>query len=258
MAEAAWLPSRAGSGPTPAERFLTAWKVLEQELGERWDRVHAGRRADMDAVLRWAVTVKLLTAEAEDFLQSCRRARNAYVHVAFPGYVGPIALPPEPVVQRVERLARSLRTPERVGGVARPAVTCSAETPLREALHVMRTHDFSQLPYEHVSLGWVLVTRDQVARWVEVQAEDDGTLLADLSLPVGDLADDARIGPTHPVVLSASAPVAAALARLEEALRLPDQAEGGYPVVLVAPRPGQRAKILSSDDLPRLYDLLGR
>jgi len=35
---------------------------------------------------------------------------------------------------------------------------CDVSCSLRDALALMRTHDFSQLPYCHDELGWILVT----------------------------------------------------------------------------------------------------
>jgi len=244
-----------------ADRFLTSWKHLEQHLCTRWNS-HAPRQAvsnDMDRALAWAREQRLISVDSEDFLRQCRNARNAYAHVAFDGYVGPVTLPPEPVVRRLERITESLRTPVRVERVSKPALTCEPTTPLRDALHEMRQNDFSQLPYQHPELGWLLVTRDQVARWLEVEAEDDPIVVVDLSTDVRQLADDLRIGPVHPRSVAGGCTVTDVLAELEEALRQPDDQVGGYPAVLVVARdPSAPPRILAPDDLPHLYKVLGR
>lgn len=75
------------------DRFLTAWKLLEQHLAEVWSEHERRAAPDAAALLRWAERRRLLSADTEDFLQGCRMARNAYAHVAFDGYRGPVTLP---------------------------------------------------------------------------------------------------------------------------------------------------------------------
>jgi hypothetical protein len=195
----------------------------------------------------------------EDFLQSCRQARNAYAHVAFDGYAGAVTLPPPPVVERLERIVASFRNPVKVTSVAVAAQTCDPATPLQHALRLMRQGDFSQLPYCHPDRGWLLVTRDQLARWLQVHADDSGLALVDLTQPVATLADDPRVGPVQPRRVPPATLLAEAIDQLEEALHLPDHEPGGYPFLLVDAA-GSRTppKVVSVDDLPQAYDLLGR
>jgi CBS domain-containing protein len=201
----------------------------------------------------------LVNAETVDFLHSCRAARNAYAHVSFEGYDGPVTHPPMEVVHRLERILASLRSPARLTSVAPRAVTCAASCTLRDALALMRAHDFSQLPYRHGEFGWILVTREQVSRWLEAETDDDGTALTDLTLPVSMLADRPDVGPVEPRLLGPNATLSDALRELEEALRTPDSKPGGYAVILInRPEAAASPWILASDDLPRLYDLLGR
>lgn len=245
----------------PAHRFLTAWKHLEHHLCTKWRSAHRqdpSSTAAMERVLRWASEQHLISADTEDFLQRCREARNAYAHVAFDGYTGPVTLPPDAVVKRLEAVARSLRNPSRADQVAPTAVVCEASTPLRDALHQMRQNDFSQLPYLHPRMGWLLVTRDQVARWLEVEAETDPVVLMDLTHPVVQLADDPRVGAVHPRFVRAGSTIAEALTELEGTLRQPDDEDGGYPAVLVGCSRDGDPRILAPDDLPRMYKLLGR
>ncbi len=245
---------------TAADRFLTAWKRLEAEFSSRWAAAHKGiREPDTAAMLAWAERQHLLSGEAADFLHSCRAARNAYAHVAFEGYDGPVTLPPLEVVHRLERILATMRSPARLTSVAPRAVTCVASCTLRDALALMRTHDFSQLPYRHDELGWVLVTREQVSRWLETETDEEGTALTDLMLPVSSLADRPDVGPVQPRLLGPDASLSDALTELEGALRTPDSEPGGYAVVLINRQDASASPwILASDDLPRLYELLGR
>lgn len=245
---------------TAADRFLTAWKRLEAEISSRWREANKGiREPDAAAILAWAERQQLLNGDAGDFLHSCRAARNAYAHVSFEGYDGPVTHPPLEVVHRLERILASLRSPARLTSVAQRAVTCNASCTLRDALALMRRHDFSQLPYRHDELGWILVTREQVSRWLEAETDVDGTALTDLMLPVSTLADRADVGPVQPRLLGPDATPSDALKELEGALRTPDSEPGGYAAILII-RHDESAFpwILASDDLPRLYELLCR
>ena len=124
----------------------------------------------------------------------------------------------------------------------------------------MHQHNFSQLPYRHDTHGWVLLTRYQVARWLEAQAEEDDIVLGDLSVPVTALADDPRVGPVVPRTLTPASSVVEAIRELEDALHSPDEIDGGYPLVLVE-QPQHRKNpihVFTVADLPRAYDLLGR
>jgi hypothetical protein len=76
---------------TVADRFLAAWKRLEAEISARWGDAHKGiREPDTAAMLTWAERQHLMSGAAADFLHSCRAARNAYAHVSFEGYDGPV------------------------------------------------------------------------------------------------------------------------------------------------------------------------
>lgn len=236
-----------------AHRFLAAWKRVERHLVE----VLVPASGDMNQLLRLAERRRLLTPESEDFLQSCRRARNAYAHIGFDGYVGPVAVPPREVVHRLERLAVALTSPGRARSVASPARACEALDPVRCALDVMRRGDFSQVPYQHPGHGWVLFTREHVSAMVEAAVDQDGVATIDLTTSVVSAA--ASVGVVRPVVLGREASAAEALDAFERTLTVPDSEPGGYPaLLLVGTRPDDPPSIITADDLPRLYDLLGR
>jgi len=81
------------------------------------------------------------------------------------------------VIHRLGRIGSALRHPARAQGFAPPAVTCDQDCRLDHALDLMREHDYSQLPNRPQDDGWLLVTREQVSRWLEVEADADGHLL---------------------------------------------------------------------------------
>ncbi|SIM77086.1 hypothetical protein [Micromonospora cremea] len=245
-----------------ANRFDAAWKALESELKHRWrERTGggSGQQQTTFSMLTWARDQKLLTTDQERFLDRCRSVRNAYAHVSFEGYSGPVASPPREIVERLEKILGGLRHPRKVGEIATEASTCLPTTPLREALQTMHRGDFSQLPYRDEQRGWLLVTREQVGRWAEAKAEADGMVLLDLSAAVSELADHPEVGPVRPSQLDPSAALASAVAALESALHRPDDADGGYPLVLVTGKgAGAPVQVLAVDDLPRAYRELGR
>ncbi len=239
-----------------ATRFMTAWKRIENHL----TNLPGMQKGDMGQMLRWAERRRLITADAEDFLQACRRARNAYAHIAFEGYVGAVTLPPRSVVERLERLSIGLAFPGRAVSVASKARTCRDTDSVRTALDVMRAQDFSQVPYRHERHGWVLFTRRQVSAMVEAAADDSSTSLVDLSSTLREIGADPAVGMTVPARLPWSATVTEALESFEQTLVTPDDQPGGYPAVLLVREPGDAAApaILTADDLPRLYQTLGR
>lgn len=239
-------------------RFEQALCRLEGHLRTDWIRTSRGAQPDLGSLLAWAGTRHLLNRDVEVFLHDCRRARNAYAHVSFTQYDGPIGVPPEPVVQRLERILAQLQHPRSAGEVAPAAVTCRHDTPVHQALHQMHAEDFSQLPYQSAAGAWLLVTFEQVARWIAVEADIDGTTLVDLSTTVGALATHPSVGAVTPRLLAASAPLSTALDELEQALQTPDSAPGGYPFLVVLPRKAGNPQVLATDDLPDLYDWLGR
>jgi hypothetical protein len=244
-----------------ADRFFTAWKRLEKVTGERWQAAHPHQSVpDAATVLIWSQRTKLLTDEAADFIRRCRSARNAYAHVSFDGYEGPVAHPPAEVVHRLERLVVNLEHPARLSSVAPRAVTCDRTDSVLEALRLMRAGDFSQVPYVHEG-EWLLVTREQVSRWIEAEAEADRdrTALLDLDVAVYALAEHSGVGPVRPRLLGPRATVPDGARELEAALRTPDVEPGGYPLVLLLPDNSSHApRVLAADDLPQLYDLMGR
>jgi putative intracellular protease/amidase len=121
----------------------------------------------------------------------------------------------------------------------------------------MRRGDFSQLPFRRGE-DWELITRDQIARWVESVTDADGVALLDLRIPVGEVTAAPRVHTVRPATVAGDDPISRATEALEKALRTPDDVPGGYPAVLVIHGERTPPGILTADDLPGLYDLLGR
>lgn len=244
-----------------ADRFLTAWKRLERCLYEQRNEESNQRvNDDIIEILTWAWRTSRINTQVYSFLDRCRQARNAYAHVVFDGYEGPVTLPPAPVVERLERIAGALAKPPKVTAVSVKARVCRPETPVLEALAEMRVRDFSQLPYLDPSQGWRLITRDQIARWVEASAEVDAACLLDLTQPVAGLAGLPSVGAVIPRLAPRSMLLSDAVAELTSAFETPDHESGGYPVLLVldSERSSTSPELFAADDLPRAYHVLGR
>ncbi len=242
-------------------RFMTAWSRIEAQLAELYLEGRVGRERAPDSVvlIDWAEDERHLTRSQARFLGQCRRARNAYSHVAFDDYHGPLGFPPKDVTDRMERVLAGLVNPPKASAALPRATTCDASTPIRDALAVLREEDFSQLPYRHDDRGWLLVTRSQIAAWVEHATQEDGACLLDLNLPVRHLADEAGPGPIIPRMLTTQSRLSDVVLEMEQAFITPDHEPGGYPCVLVTEPSGDNAPFLMApDDLPHAYRLLGR
>ena len=241
-----------------AERFVESWKRLEFFLKESYREAHGVAMPRDTEALWWARQAGILSQDSFNFLTKCRHARNAYSHVIFDDYDGPVAVPPLPVTHRLERLVGALTNPPKVTAVSVRATTCDAYTPILDALRVMKKQDFSQLPFRSPGVGWMLVTREQVSRWVEGSAESDAACLLDLSRPVSDLPELAGVGPVIPRTVNRSTLLAEAVEELSNSFQIPDRDRGGYPLILVVGESESTPDVLAAEDLPRAYKMLGR
>ena len=246
---AVWsMLDRMSGEKTPVDRFNGAWRRFERCLNGLYppDRREGG---DSEAQIRRAMADGVVTREQGGFLEACRRVRNAFTHVSFDEYDGPAAAPPQPVVVRLERLVRELVDRVRLKEVTKPALTCRADDQLQDVLREMKEHDYTQVPYQLEGTGWVLLTRDQVARWVEDSAQEN-LVMVDLHTTVGELSE--AVGPVVPTVLAADSYLVDALAHLE-------WSEGeAYPAVIVDRGQGKPPGVLTAWDIPELYRRLGR
>jgi len=241
--------------------FHKIWNHIVEHLEEIHQENTPTNQGGVDPVrlIDWAEDHHHLTKAQSRFLHQCRRARNAYAHVAFDGYQGPLGFPPKDVADRLGRILSSLTKPPKASSGLPRATTCEADTPIRDALALMREHDFSQLPYRHPDQGWLLVTRAQIAHWVEQSTEHDGACLLDLKSPVGYLAGESGPGAVVPRRLSTGDRLADVVLELEQAFVTPDHEPGGYPTVLVLEDGSDNPPfIMAPDNLPESYRRLGR
>ena len=245
-----------------SDRYLAAFRRLEGALRELARNAGVlvsadGRDRDMIGLIELAEIRRWVQPEAARFLHSCRRARNAFTHIDFEGYAGPAALPPKEVVHRIERIAMSLENPPKARTVSQPAMTCTHASPIGEVLMLMHERDFSQVPFRSSEGAWELVTHQTVSRWASAEAGTESDCLLDLRLPVSQVVEAAGMR-CRPTVRGSDASVTELIADLEAAVKLPDDAVGGYGAVLVEVGEGGSLRIFVPDDLPRAYDVVGR
>ena len=249
--------------PDPASsqiEFTRQWNYIERHLKEafRASNPDPDEAPKANALIDWAVDSRRISQKQARFLHQCRDARNAYAHVAFDGYKGPLGFPPQEVSDRLAQVLKGLTKPPKASTGLPRASTCEPATPVREVLSVMRERDFSQIPYHHDEHGWVLVTRAQIAHWVEDSAETDGACLLDTTTPVAHLADHSWPGAIKARCLDTTARLADVVAEIEEAFTTPDHEPGGYPAVLVIEQNSDNPPfIMVPADLPEAYRRLG-
>ena len=242
-------------------QFTKQWNHIEEYLqgAHRTDTTDSTGKTDPIVLIDWAEDSRLISPTQARFLHQCRRARNAYAHVAFDGYEGPLGFPPKDISDRLGRILSSLTRPPKASSGLPRAVTCEPSTPIRDVLSVMRENDFSQIPYRHENHGWVLVTRAQIAHWVEDSAESDGACLLDTTTSVAHLADLSWPGPVITRHLLTTARLVDVVTEIEEAFTTPDHEPGGYPAVLIIEQNSDNSPfIMVPADLPDAYRRLGR
>lgn len=239
-----------------AQDFDRTWRRLEEHLEATYADALMDRRPEGSLLnlISEARRRGHLRDDSCRFLHACRQLRNVYTHVNYEGYAGPLAVPPAGVLSRLKALVDDLTRPPRIGDFTIEAVTCEASTPLVQVLVMMKQHDYSQLPYEDGD-KWRLVTREQVACFVEREVAEQGVEI--VSLEGITALNVAGCAPSEPVSVSEGESVRNVVAMLTTALAQPSTST--YPAVLVS-RPQTRStpKVVLADDLPRLYAAIGR
>jgi hypothetical protein len=235
------------------EQFLAAMRTLERALHERVGDTNSEPLSLYDA-LNEALDRRLITGAQRRFLDECRLIRNRLVHGKTDGWDGYLVHVEREVVVRLNRLLALLAEPVPVSRLARPADTCEPTDELITVLELMREKDYSQVPYRSSSGGWMLFTRDQVARWVEVGSEG-GHALVDLHISVGDATGQPGVGEIHAPKTSANTPAIEAIQLLRPDRLVPPL---GFPALIVTGMQGGRLGILTAADLPAAWDLLNR
>lgn len=244
-----------------SDRYVAAFTQVETQLrhlARRKGQLNSelGQERDLNELINLAGRQKWLREDSVRFLHSCRKARNAFTHVSFLEYDGPVALPPEPVVHRLERVASALVNPPKAKAVSQIAVTCQADDPISQVLSLMHERDFSQVPYKGFDEQWYLLTHQNVSRWLAETSQGEAPSLIDLQSTVTEVVEISGIT-TQVIVTDSSALVSELIATLEGAVGVPDDQLGGYAAVLVACG-HDTVRIFTPDDLPRALDVLGR
>lgn len=168
----------ASSSQDPAREFLDLWADIEKHLRHKYSLpAHARTMGEIIAETR---TRDALVRRYEPALTAFRDLRNAIVHHPYRGDV-PIATPRPDTVDRLRRIHHELLHPVQIGRCLRAPVvsTAAPDEPLRDALHEMAEHSFSQLPVYEDGRYLSLLTTNAVARWLAAQISDAGEVLVD-------------------------------------------------------------------------------
>jgi len=103
-------------------------------------------------------TAPLLRGDTSDFLAQLPRCAQRLRHCVLQQLGGTVTRTLLEAVNRLGWILATLRSPVRFTSVAPRTVTEFVSCSFRDALALMRTHDFPQLPHHHDALGWILVT----------------------------------------------------------------------------------------------------
>lgn len=126
-----------------ATRFISAYNRLDQGLREIYSIKKNLNFADM---IRKVAGVNTVVMKFEEELISYGRLRNAIVHNSKEEKL--IAEPNIEVVEKLEKIARTINTPPRVVDCIRPrkVFTATGETPLKEVIREMKSVGYSVVP----------------------------------------------------------------------------------------------------------------
>ena len=126
-----------------ATRFISAYNRLDQGLREIYSIKKNLNFADM---IRKVAGVNTVVLKFEEELISYGRLRNAIVHNSKEEKI--IAEPNIEVVEKLEKIARTINTPPRVVDCIRPrkVFTASGETPLKDVIREMKSVGYSVVP----------------------------------------------------------------------------------------------------------------
>jgi hypothetical protein len=182
-------------------RFATAWRALERAV-RRLSELPSG--SDVASVIRDLHDRRIVGARLAEELHQIRRARNQLTHYPASAAGDPYFVPTAAVVSRMVEIADLLRSPTRFDAVAVRAVCTRSDASMLSAIDAMRRGDFDHLPYL-CDGNWCVVTREQVARMVELHLAGDEAAAISPSTTVSDVAR--MVGPRRPVHLPPDAAV---------------------------------------------------
>lgn len=169
-----------------ATRFLSAYNRLDQGLREIYSIKKNLNFADM---IRKVAGVNTVVLKFEDELISYGRLRNAIVHNSKEDKI--IAEPNIEVVEKLEKIARTINTPPRVVDCIRPrrVFTASGETPLKEVIREMKTVGYSVIPVYIAQTLVGVINRKMVVEGIGKFLEEKRDIDDALNEPVAQCLD---------------------------------------------------------------------
>jgi predicted transcriptional regulator len=169
---------------TNAERFLTAFAVIETRLREAASRNSTRRIAQQDQ-RDWNIeTFRNVLAEAVDRLPAVKRystylgkyahVRNLLAHTRDRD-TDHLVQPSDLVTDHIELIARQVSDPPRVSLLQAGVSWLPADGPIGKALLLMREHGYSQVPVYRDEWTFAgLLTANTVTRWMAAAVGEAG------------------------------------------------------------------------------------
>ncbi len=169
-----------------ATRFLSAYNRLDQGLREIYSIKKNLNFADM---IRKVAGVNTVVLRFEDELISYGRLRNAIVHNSKEDKI--IAEPNIEVVEKLEKIARTINTPPRVVDCIRPrrVFTASGETPLKDVIREMKAVGYSVIPVYIAQTLVGVINRKMVVEGIGKFLEEKRDIDDALNEPVAQCLD---------------------------------------------------------------------
>ena len=169
-----------------ASRFISAYNRLDQGLREIYSIKKNLNFADM---IRKVAGVNTVVLKFEDELISYGRLRNAIVHNSKEDAI--IAEPNIEVVEKLEKIARTINTPPRVVDCIRPrkVFTASGETPLKDVIREMKAVGYSVIPVYIAQTLVGVINRKMVVEGIGKFIEEKRDLDDAINEPVAQCLD---------------------------------------------------------------------
>ncbi len=153
--------------PTNADRFLDAFKAIEDQLRRT---VGETERVEFVDLVALAAQANAAVRDVADQLRRYARLRNAIVHNANDRRRRAIAEPRKDVVEDIEWIRLMVTKPPLLVSFLGAVVTvCLPTDPIRRAAQKMADGDFSQLPVYGDGQVIDLLTSEAIARWMTQQ-----------------------------------------------------------------------------------------
>lgn len=169
-----------------ATRFISAYNRLDQGLREIYSIKKNLNFADM---IRKVAGVNTVVMKFEEELISYGRLRNAIVHNSKEEKL--IAEPNIEVVEKLEKIARTINTPPRVVDCIRPrkVFTATGETPLKEVIREMKSVGYSVVPVYIAETLVGVINRKMVVEGIGRFLEEKRDINKALEEPVAQCLD---------------------------------------------------------------------